>query len=77
MLEQSQDFDDVQIRNKTDELATLSISGPKSRDLLEQLCDEDVSSNSFKFMQNKQMNISGVPVLALRVSYTGILLRDW
>ncbi|XP_057306789.1 dimethylglycine dehydrogenase, mitochondrial-like [Hydractinia symbiolongicarpus] len=73
MLEQSQGFDDVQIRNKTDELATLSISGPKSRDLLEQLCDEDVSSNSFKFMQNKQMNISGIPVLALRVSYTGEL----
>ncbi len=64
-------FDDVTITNETDDVTAISIAGPKSRDLLQELTDTDVSNKSFKFMHNKRMEIAGVPVLALRIAYTG------
>ena len=70
-MENARNFEDVQIVNKTDEMACISIAGPLSRDLLSKLTPEDVSNKSFRFMKCKNMEVAGVPVLALRVSYTG------
>ena len=71
LLEHARSFDDVQITNKTDDMACISIAGPLSRDLLSKVTSEDVSSKSFRFMKCREMDVAGVPVLALRVSYTG------
>uniref|UniRef100_T2M409 Dimethylglycine dehydrogenase,mitochondrial n=1 Tax=Hydra vulgaris TaxID=6087 RepID=T2M409_HYDVU len=64
---------DVQIDNKTDQVSAISINGPRSRVLLQKLTSTDVSDKAFSFMQNKELDIGGIPVLALRVSYTGEL----
>jgi len=69
----SKQFDDVTITNDTDKVTAISISGPKSRDLLQCVTSADVSNNGFKFMQNKEISVGDIPVLALRVSYTGEL----
>ena len=74
LLQHSKQFDDVIITNETEEYAILSINGPKSRDLLQELTDYDVSEKSFKFMDNKRIQVAGLDVLALCVSYTGFLL---
>jgi dimethylglycine dehydrogenase len=54
-------------------LVGLSIAGPRSRELLAQLCDDDVSSAAFRFMDHRAMDIANVPAMINRVTYTGDL----
>ncbi|MFO1088214.1 MAG: FAD-dependent oxidoreductase [Hyphomicrobiales bacterium] len=54
-------------------LTGLSIAGPKSRDVLQHLTDEDVSNAAFKFMDHKSFDIANVPAMINRVTYTGDL----
>ena len=42
-------------------LVGLSIAGPKSREVLQQLTDEDVSNAAFKFMDHRSMDIAQLP----------------
>ncbi|MEO6607764.1 MAG: FAD-dependent oxidoreductase [Aestuariivirga sp.] len=54
-------------------LVGLSIAGPKSRDVLAAMTDEDVSNAAFKFMDHRSFDIGNVPALINRVTYTGDL----
>jgi dimethylglycine dehydrogenase len=54
-------------------LVGLSIAGPKSRELLAKLTDEDVSKGAFRFMDHKAMDIANVPAMVNRVTYSGDL----
>jgi len=54
-------------------LVGLSIAGPKSRDVLQRLTDEDVSGEAFKFMDYREMEIATVNAKVNRVTYTGDL----
>jgi len=51
----------------------LSIAGPRARDLLGRLTDEDVSNAAFRFMHSRDMDIAGAPCRVNRISYTGDL----
>jgi dimethylglycine dehydrogenase len=51
----------------------LSIAGPKSRDVLQALTDENVSNAAFKFMDHRAFDIGNCPALVNRVTYTGDL----
>ena len=51
----------------------LSIAGPRSRDVLQALCDNDVSNEGFRFMDHRSMDVAGCPCLVNRISYTGDL----
>ena len=54
-------------------LIGLSIAGPKARDLLQRLTDDDVSNAAFKFMDYREMEIATVRARVNRVTYTGDL----
>ena len=54
-------------------LIGLSIAGPKSRDVLQALTDEDVCNAAFRFMDHRSMDIANTPALINRVTYTGDL----
>ena len=47
--------------------------GPRARDLLSRVCEDDVSDAGFPYMTAKPINIGEVPSLALRISYVGEL----
>ncbi|QRV24311.1 sarcosine oxidase subunit alpha [Marinomonas foliarum] len=66
---------EVYFTSVTDHWATMTISGPNSRKLLEELIDSDVdvSKDSFKFMDWKPMTVAGVPARVFRISFTGEL----
>lgn len=64
---------DVNISNVTDDIGVLGIAGPNSRKVLQKLTDEDLSDVGFKFLQCKMIQLAGVPVRAIRISYTGIV----
>lgn len=59
------------ISNITDDYGTLGIAGPFSRHVLSKLTDTDMSHEKFKFLTVKDMEIAGISVKALRLSYTG------
>ncbi len=54
-------------------LIGLSIAGPKARDLLQRLTDDDVSGEAFKFMDYREMEVATVRAKVNRVTYTGDL----
>ncbi len=64
---------DVEITDVTDERCTLGVMGPLARDVLGSLTDTPVDNEAFPFGTAQELEIEGVPVLALRVSYVGEL----
>ncbi|MEQ2193418.1 hypothetical protein XENOCAPTIV_024829 [Xenoophorus captivus] len=65
---------DVDINNVTDKIGVLGIAGPNSRKVLQKLTDEDMSDAGFKFLHCKNIQLAGIPVRAIRISYTGTLM---
>jgi dimethylglycine dehydrogenase len=63
----------VAVRPLAFELAGLSIAGPRSRELLAKLTDEDVSNAAMPFMAFREMDMGLVPAKVGRVSFTGDL----
>lgn len=61
----------VEIRNVTDEIGVLGVAGPYARKVLQKLTTEDLSDAAFSFLQSRHLNIAGIPVTAIRISYTG------
>ncbi|MDA4630569.1 hypothetical protein NZA98_05495, partial [Escherichia coli] len=51
----------VHIHRFDQTLVGLSIAGPKARDLLAKLVDEDVSNAAFRFMDFREMAVGGAP----------------
>uniref|UniRef100_UPI0037E72A67 dimethylglycine dehydrogenase, mitochondrial n=1 Tax=Semicossyphus pulcher TaxID=241346 RepID=UPI0037E72A67 len=64
---------DVDISNVTDGIGVLGIAGPNSRRVMQKLTDEDMSDAGFKFLHCKSIKLAGLPVRAIRISYTGEL----
>ncbi|MGB1609288.1 MAG: GcvT family protein, partial [Ilumatobacteraceae bacterium] len=64
---------DVTVTDVTDDLPMLGLMGPGSRDVLAQLTDADLSNEAFPFGTGQRIEIAGVSVLALRLTYVGEL----
>ena len=65
--------ENTSFRSKTDEFCGFNIAGPKSREILQRLSNEDLSNKNWPFMQSGMLSIAGVMCLALRISFTGDL----
>ncbi len=63
----------VSVRELGLELVGLSVAGPRARDVLAKLTDEDISREAFPFMAFREMDIGGVPAKIGRITYTGDL----
>ena len=63
----------VRVRRLDMGLVGLSIAGPRSRELLARLTDEDVSNSALRFMDHRAFDVANVPALINRVTYTGDL----
>ena len=57
----------------TEELATFSLMGPRARDILEKITDDDVSHAGFPFATCREIAIDGARLQALRLTYVGEL----
>ncbi|HKB22377.1 MAG TPA: FAD-dependent oxidoreductase, partial [Methyloceanibacter sp.] len=64
---------DANLIDVTSSNAVLSVMGPRSRDLLQCLTDNDMSNAGFPFGRVKRMTLAGAPLVALRVTYVGEL----
>ncbi len=63
----------VEIKRGSVNNSALLVMGPKSRELLSQLTDSDLSSSTMPWMSIAQIDIAGCPVIAMRLSYVGEL----
>jgi sarcosine dehydrogenase len=64
---------DVAIRDVTEDWGTLSLMGPKAREVLARVTAADVSNAGFPFGHVREIGIAGATVRALRVTYVGEL----
>lgn len=62
---------DVTITDVSDSTAALALQGPTSRDILQQLCDQDLSG--LKYFRVMPARLRGIPVTVSRTGYTGDL----
>jgi dimethylglycine dehydrogenase len=65
--------DGVELRNDTERYGVLTLAGPRSRELLQSLVEEDISREAFPFFHARHLEVGGVPTLTLRLSYVGEL----
>jgi 4-methylaminobutanoate oxidase (formaldehyde-forming) len=64
---------DVTVRDVTEDFGTLSLMGPRARDVLAAVTDADVSNAAFPFGSVREIAVAERPVRALRVTYVGEL----
>ena len=63
----------VVIRDLTSARSVINLCGPKSRLVLEAVCEDDVSNEAFPYATARELTIGAAPVLGLRIGYTGEL----
>jgi len=64
---------DATLTDVTEAWGTLSLMGPRARDVLAAVTDADVSNAAFPFGAVREISVAGCPVRALRVTYVGEL----
>jgi len=66
-------FGPVDLVETTSARAVINVCGPRARDLLSRVSDDDLSNAAFPFMQCREIRVGYAPALALRVTYLGEL----
>ncbi len=64
---------DVRLRDVTEEWGTLSVMGPRTREVIQAITRADMSNAAFPFGHAREIEIAGQMVRALRVTYVGEL----
>ncbi len=54
-------------------LTGLSVAGPRSREILQRLTDQDLSTSAFPFLSFREMDLGLVPAKVGRITFTGDL----
>ena len=68
-----QRWDSIRIDDAGSGSCGVGLWGPRARDVLSRLVEEDVSHEAFRFYRCRELRVVGVPVLAMRLSYVGEL----
>ena len=65
--------DGTTFESKTDTMCGFNVAGPQSRALLQRLTNDSLTTADFPFMRSRRIQVAGMEVIALRVSFTGDL----
>jgi glycine cleavage system aminomethyltransferase T/glycine/D-amino acid oxidase-like deaminating enzyme len=63
----------AQVHDQTNGWTTIGLWGPRARDILSSITDDDVSHEGLPFARTKTIEVGPVQVLASRISYVGDL----
>ena len=72
-LAQQRDVEDVKISALSSDWSALSLNGPKSRSVLADCTDADLSNAGFRWLSAQQITVAGHSIWAFRMSYAGEL----
>jgi dimethylglycine dehydrogenase len=64
---------EVEIRNLTEDYSAFLLTGPKAREILQQMTEEDLSNAAFPWLAVREVKIDSALVRVIRVSYAGEL----
>jgi sarcosine oxidase, subunit alpha len=64
---------EAEIVNVTGALAALNLAGPRAREALRKLTEDDLTEDAFKYLDAKAIEVAGIPCLALRIGFVGEL----
>ncbi|MCE2482686.1 MAG: GcvT family protein [Alphaproteobacteria bacterium] len=73
LVQHREEGEEVAIADVTDDYGVLVVTGPRSRELLAKLTDADLGNDAFPWLSAGEIEVAGIPVRALRVSYVGEL----
>jgi sarcosine oxidase subunit alpha len=59
------------VTDVTQALCAINLAGPQAREILAGMCDLDVSSEAFKYLDGKRGRVAGVDALLLRIGFVG------
>lgn len=65
--------EDVEISNVSSDVGVLSLAGPASREVLADCSDSPLDNEAFPWLSVREIEVAGVEVRALRLSFTGEL----
>ncbi|HHS89169.1 MAG TPA: FAD-dependent oxidoreductase, partial [Rhodobacteraceae bacterium] len=63
----------VHLVEVTSARAVINICGPRARDVLQAVCEENVTNDAFPFATAREVAIGAAPVRAIRIGYVGEL----
>ncbi|MBN9673890.1 GcvT family protein [Roseibium aggregatum] len=63
----------IQLIEMTSARAVINICGPRARDVLQKVCEQDVSNKAFPFGTSQEVEIGAAPVRAARIGFVGEL----
>jgi glycine cleavage system T protein len=63
----------VTLQDETSRLCCLGLWGPRARDILGAVTEDDISNEAFPYMTMRELHAGLVPIRALRISYVGEL----
>jgi 4-methylaminobutanoate oxidase (formaldehyde-forming) len=72
-IRRQNNYENVVIKDLTQELACFGIWGPNARKILSKCTDTDLSNEAFGFMRSQVINVAGVQLRATRITYVGEL----
>lgn len=72
-MQMNMDGFDVSVENVTDDVGGFLLTGPASRDILQQMTEEDLSNKAFPWLRAKTMKLDSAMARVMRVSYAGEL----
>ncbi len=64
---------EVKFYDVTEKICCLGLFGPKSRNMIQTLSEDDFTNNNFKFSSGKYVHIKDIKIWAQRISYVGEL----
>lgn len=73
MRRQLPDDSSVHLKDLTSGWCCIGVWGPRARDLVQPLSQEDVSNSAFPYLTARSLTIGSVPTYAIRISYVGEL----
>ena len=63
----------VSFESRTEAVCGFNVAGPKSRAILQRLTNTSLNTADFRFMHSKRLELAGLDVAMLRISFTGDL----
>ena len=63
----------VYIEDVSSKFTSIGLWGPKAREVMGAVCEQDVSNQAFPYFSAQKLTIETVPALAFRISYVGEL----
>jgi dimethylglycine dehydrogenase len=68
-----QSGEDVTVTNVTDDYGVVLVVGPRSREILAKLTNENLDNHQFPWLTGREMMVAGVNLIALRINFVGEL----